>query len=70
MRKRMRKRKRGGALFVRKPRLIDKIAEAVSMFVSGPSPTFATAGAKLGAQAAKGVADNVKYYKQKRYKRR
>lgn len=68
----MRKRKRGGALFIRKPHLIDKIAEALSMFVSGPSPTFATVGVKLGAQAAKGVADNVKYYKRKRkrYKRR
>ena len=45
--KRRRKRQRGGALFRRKPRLVDKIAEGMSMVLSGPSTTFATLGAKL-----------------------
>ena len=40
--KRRKKRQRGGALFRRKPRLVDKIAEGMSMVLSRPSPTFAT----------------------------
>ena len=61
-----RKRQRGGALFRRKPRLVDKIAEGVSMVLSGPSPTFTTLGAKLAGQALKRITDNVKYYKRRR----
>ena len=64
---RRRRRQKGGALFRRKPRLVDKIAEGASMFLSGPSLTFATLGAKLaGRQALKGVTDNVKYYRRRR----
>ena len=62
-RKRISKKKRkqrGGAMVRRKPRLVDKIAEGASMFLSGPSPTFANLGAKLGGQAFKGINDNVK----------
>ena len=60
---RRRKRQRGGALFRRKPRLVDKIAEGASMVLSGPTPTFASLGAKLAGRALKGITDNVKYYK-------
>ena len=60
------RRQRGGALFRRKPRLVDKIAEGMNMVLSGPSPTFATLGAKLAGQALKGITDNVKYYKCRR----
>ena len=61
------KRQKGSALFRRrKPRLVDKIAEGASMFLSGPSPTFATLGAKLAGQALKAVTDNVKYYRRRR----
>ena len=31
---------RGSAVFRRKPRLVEKIAEATAMFISGPSPSF------------------------------
>ena len=41
------KRQKGGAMFRRKPRLVDKIAE-------------------LMGQAAKGISDNVKYYRKRR----
>lgn len=51
------KRQLGGALARHKPRLVDKIAEGASMFLSGPSPTFLT----LGGQAFKGVNDNVNH---------
>ena len=51
------KRQRGGALARHKPRLVDKIAEGASMFLSGSSPTFLT----LGGQAFKGVKDNVNH---------
>ena len=61
-----RRRQRGGALFRRKPRLIDKIAEGASMFLGSPSPSFVKLGAKLLRQAVKGVVDNVKRYKRKR----
>ena len=63
---RRRKRQRGGALFRRKPRLVDKIAEGASMVLSGPAPTFTTLGAKLAGQVLKGITDNVKYYKRRR----
>ena len=63
---RRRRRQRGGALFRRKPRLVDKIAEGASVVLAGPSPTFAKLGAKLFGQAVKGVADNVKRCKRKR----
>ena len=52
MKRRRRKRQRGGALFRRKPRLVDKIAEGASMVLSGPAPTFASLGAKLVGQAS------------------
>lgn len=53
-------------MYVRKPRLVDKIAEGASMFLSGPAPSFAGLGSKLAGQALKGVTDNVKYYKRRR----
>ena len=53
-------------MFRRKPRLVDKIAEGASMFLAGPSPSFAKLGAKLMGQAAKGISDNVKYYRKRR----
>ena len=62
---RRRKRQRGGALFRRKPRLVDKIAEGASTVLSGPAPTFTALGAKLAGQALKGITDNVKYYKRR-----
>ena len=59
-RRRRRKRKqRGGALIRRKPRLVDKIAHGMSMFLSGPAPGFGLALGKLGGQALKGITDNV-----------
>ena len=57
------KRQRGGAMLRRKPRLVDKITEGMSMIFSGPSPTFATLGAKLAGQALKGVTNNIQRYK-------
>ena len=53
------KRQRGGALFRRKPCLVDKIAEGMSMVLSGPALTFATIGAKLAGPALKRITDNV-----------
>ena len=35
------------------------------MFLARPSPSFAKLGAKLIGQAAKGISDNVKYYRKK-----
>ena len=69
VKRRRRKRQRGGALFRRKPRLVDKIAEGASMVLSGPAPTFASLGAKLAGQALKGITENVKYYKRRRRRR-
>jgi len=66
LKRKRRKRQRGGALFRRKPRLVDKRAKGATMFLSGPLPTFATLGAKLAGQALKGVTDNVKYYRRRR----
>ena len=65
-RRRRRKRKqRGGALIRRKPRLVDKIAHGMSMFLSGPAPGFGLALGKLGGQALKGITDNVQHYRQR-----
>ena len=57
-----RSKQRGGALARRRHRLVDKIAEGASMFLSGPSPTFTTLALKLAGQAAKGIRDNVNHY--------
>ena len=65
-RRRRRKRKqRGGALIRRKPRLVDKIAHGMSMFLSGPAPGFGLALGKLGRQALKGITDNVQHYRRR-----
>ena len=62
-----RRRQKGGALFRRKkPRTMDKIAEGMSMFLSGPAPSFAGIGVKLASQAAKGIKDNVQHYRRRR----
>ena len=63
VRRRRERRKQGGALIRRKPRLVDKIAEGASMFLAGPAPTFATALGKLGSQALKGITDNIRHYR-------
>ena len=60
----------GGARFVRRPTLQDKIAEGASMFLSGPAPSFATLGMLLGKQAYKGVKDNVSHYLKGRRRRK
>jgi len=60
-----RSKQRGEALARRKHRLVDKIAEGASMFLSGPLPTFATLALKLAGQAAKGVRDNVNHYNER-----
>ena len=66
-RKKQRRRQKGGALFRRKkPRTVDKIAEGMSMFLSGPAPSFAGVGVKLASQAAKGIKDNVQHYRRRR----
>jgi len=36
------------------------------MFLSGPSPTFATLALKLAGQAAKGIRDNVNHYNKRK----
>ena len=51
------KRQKGGAMFM------DKIAEGASMFLADPS--FAKLGAKLMGQAARGISNNVKYYRKR-----
>ena len=61
-----RKRQKGGALARRRPRLVDKIAEGASMFLSGPAPSFAGVGIKLGSQAFKGIKDNVDHYRRRK----
>ena len=68
-RRRRRKRKRrqgGGALIRRKPRLVDKIAHGMSMVLSGPARGFGLALGKLGAQALKGITNNVQHYRRQR----
>ena len=65
-RKKQRRRQKGGALFRRKkPRMVDKIAECMSMFLSGPAPSFAGVGVKLASQAAKGIKDNMQHYRRR-----
>ena len=49
----------------RKPRLVDKIAHGMSMFLSGPAPGFGLALGKLGGQALKGITDNVQHYRRR-----
>ena len=61
-----RKRQKGGARFRRKPRLVDKIAEGVTMGLSGPSPSFMKIRSLLGKQALKGIKDNVQHYRQRK----
>ena len=53
---------KGGALARRKVRMIDKVAEGMSMFLSGPAPSFAKLGFKLGSQGAKALKDVVNQY--------
>ena len=49
----------GGALAKKRgPTGVDKAGYIMSMFLSGPKPTFLSAGAKLAGQAWKGVSDN------------
>lgn len=62
-RRKRRRRQRGGALVRRKPRLQDKIAEGMAMFLSGPAPSFGKLGLLLGKHAFKGIKDNVKRYR-------
>ena len=52
----------GGARFVRKPTIMDKIAEGAAMFVN-PTASFPAAFMKMGSQALKGVTDNVNHYR-------
>ena len=52
----------GGARYVRKPTLQDKIAEGAAMFVN-PTASWSGAFKLLGSQALKGVTDNVKHYR-------
>ena len=65
-RKHQRKKQRGGALYRRKPRLVDKIAQGASMSLSGPAPTFTTMLGELTSQGLKGITDNVKHNKHRR----
>ena len=44
------------------PTTTDKIAEGLSMFLSGPSPSFGALGRLLAKQVFKGVKDNVEHY--------
>lgn len=48
----------GGALAKHKVTDVDKAGYIMSMFLSGPKPTFGTIGLKLAGQAFKGVSDN------------
>ena len=61
----MRKKQKGGALARRKP-LVDKIAQGAGMSLSGPAPSFAGVGIKLGSQAFKGIKDNVDHYRRRK----
>lgn len=58
-------KQKGGALARHKPRLVDKIAEGASMFVSGPAPSFASLGMKLGTQSVKAVSDIYNQYRKR-----
>lgn len=46
---------KGGALARNRPRTIDKVAEGMSMFLSGPPPSFAKLGLKIGSTGAKAI---------------
>ena len=63
--RRRRRRQRGGAMVRHKPRLVDKIAEGMSMFLSGPAPSFGKVGLLLGKHAFKGIKDNVQRYRRR-----
>lgn len=65
-RRRRVKRQKGGARFRRRPRLVDNIAEEVTMGLSGPSPSFIKMGAFLAKQALKGIKDNVQHYRRRK----
>ena len=46
--------------------MVDKIAEGMSMFLSGPVTSFAGVGLELACQAAKGIKDNMQHYRRQR----
>ena len=69
VRRRKKRTQRGSALARHKPRLVDKIAKGVSMFLSGPTPSFVGVRLKLGSQAFKGIKDNVDYYRRRKRRR-
>ena len=50
-----------GALQKCKRRTIDDVVEVMSMFLSGPNPTFGSFARLLGKQAIKGVMENIKH---------
>lgn len=58
-----RRRQQGGALARNKVRTIDKVAEGMSMFLSGPAPSFAKLGAKLGTTGAKALKSVIDQYR-------
>jgi len=64
--KRKRRSQKGGARFIRKPRLVDKIAEGMAMGLSGPSPNFIKLGGLLAKQVFKGIKDNVQHYRKRK----
>ena len=51
------------------PSTTDKIAEGMSMFLSGPAPTFDAFCRLLVKQSLEGIKDNVNYYRPGRRKR-
>ena len=57
------KGQRGGALARRRVRTIDKVAEGMSMFLSGPAPSFAKLGLKVGSTGAKALKSVVDQYR-------
>ena len=46
--------------------MVDKIAEGMSMVLSGPAPSFAGVGLILASQAANGIKDNEQHYRRRR----
>ena len=50
---------RGEAVFYRKPRLSDKIAEGVTLGLLGPVPRFGSLGLLLGKQTFKSIKNNM-----------